>query len=228
MTVRRGGRGAEGMSAVTSAGRGFTLIELLVVVGILAVLAAIIFPVFAAAREKARATQCIANLKQLGQAMEMYSSDCDEQYPLATDPADSELPEIWSGFPEWQALIPSMPALKDVLDPYTREPEIWHCRSDRGYTKLEGTNLALNGKPTSFEAFGTSYMWRTEVAFRHLGPSLLAHPSETNVLFDAHGSWHGRSQRYQNGRWNTLFGDGHVKSLNQQQYDEAWNVQLVD
>jgi len=211
-----------GTVQVRSGGLGFTLIELLVVIAIIAVLASILFPVFATAREKARATQCISNLRQLGQAIEMYSADYDELFPFAVDPADRMLPIIWDGEPEWQALIPGMPDLKDVLFPYTREREVWHCRSDTGYTQLEGTLLALNGKPTSFAAFGTSYMWRTEVAFRHSGPSLLAHPSETNVLFDAHGGWHGRSRAYEAGRWNTLFGDGHVKSVNYQQWDEAW------
>ncbi len=207
---------------------GFTLIELLVVIAIIAILASILFPVFATAREKARATQCISNLRQLGQALEMYSTDYDDLYPFAVDPADAELPEIWDSHPAWQALIPNMPRVKDALAPYIREPEIWHCKSDRGYTKLEGTNLNLNGKPTSFAAFGTSYMWRTEIAFRHSGPSLLAYPSETNVLFDAHGSWHGRSQAYEAGRWNMLYGDGHVKSLNYEQYDKAWATPIVE
>src|SRR4051812_35864110 len=61
--------------------RGFTLIELLVVIAIIAVLAAILFPVFAQAREKARATGCTSNLKQIGLALMMYGQDYDEQMP---------------------------------------------------------------------------------------------------------------------------------------------------
>ncbi len=62
---------------------GFTLIELLVVIAIIAILAAILFPVFAQAREKARATSCVSNEKQLATAILMYSQDYDESYPLA-------------------------------------------------------------------------------------------------------------------------------------------------
>src|ERR1043166_3580072 len=59
--------------------RGFTLIELLVVIAIIAILAAILFPVFAQAREAARKTTCLSNLKQLGLGLMMYSQDYDEQ-----------------------------------------------------------------------------------------------------------------------------------------------------
>jgi prepilin-type N-terminal cleavage/methylation domain-containing protein/prepilin-type processing-associated H-X9-DG protein len=62
--------------------RGFTLIELLVVIAIIAILAAILFPVFARAREAARATSCKSNLKQLGTAVMMYVQDYDEVFPF--------------------------------------------------------------------------------------------------------------------------------------------------
>jgi prepilin-type N-terminal cleavage/methylation domain-containing protein/prepilin-type processing-associated H-X9-DG protein len=61
---------------------GFTLIELLVVIAIIAILAAILFPVFARAREKARQTACLSNLKQLGMGMYMYTQDYDELTPI--------------------------------------------------------------------------------------------------------------------------------------------------
>ncbi len=62
--------------------RGFTLIELLVVIAIIAILAAIIFPVFAKAREKARQTTCVNNLKQIGNGIMMYTQDYDEMFPF--------------------------------------------------------------------------------------------------------------------------------------------------
>ncbi|HEV2472758.1 MAG TPA: prepilin-type N-terminal cleavage/methylation domain-containing protein, partial [Chthonomonadales bacterium] len=61
--------------------RGFTLIELLVVIAIIAILAAILFPVFAQAREKARAISCLSNEKELGLSVLMYVQDYDENFP---------------------------------------------------------------------------------------------------------------------------------------------------
>ncbi len=62
--------------------KGFTLIELLVVIAIIAILAAILFPVFARAREKARQTSCLSNLKQLSLGVLMYAQDYDERLPM--------------------------------------------------------------------------------------------------------------------------------------------------
>src|SRR5262249_20209862 len=62
--------------------RGFTLIELLVVIAIIAILAAILFPVFAQAREKARQASCSSNCRQIGLAVMMYAEDYDQSYPL--------------------------------------------------------------------------------------------------------------------------------------------------
>src|SRR5437763_16260975 len=74
--------------------RGFTLIEMLVVISIIAILAAILFPVFAQAREKARSASCLSNQKQIALAFSMYSQDYDETYPPAVQ-VDANSNQIW-------------------------------------------------------------------------------------------------------------------------------------
>ena len=69
------------MSAILRKNNAFTLIELLVVIAIIAILAAILFPVFAEARNKARQTQCLSNGKQIGTAIRMYVDDHDGRWP---------------------------------------------------------------------------------------------------------------------------------------------------
>src|SRR5438876_8068083 len=64
----------------------FTLIELLVVIAIIAIIAAILFPVFAAARDKARQAACFSNLKQIGYALHLYLEDYDERLPICCSP----------------------------------------------------------------------------------------------------------------------------------------------
>jgi len=93
--------------------RGFTLIELLVVIAIIAILAAILFPVFARAREKARQTSCLSNVKELQLAILMYVGDYDETFCLGvnSDPAGNWL--------YWWALI----------EPYVKNTQVFICPS---------------------------------------------------------------------------------------------------
>src|SRR6056297_3918167 len=101
--------------------RGFTLIELLVVIAIIAILAAILFPVFAQARAKARQASCMSNLKQLGLGFEMYAQDYDEMLPVwgygNIDNAENGPDE---GFYSWDT----------VLEPYIKNVQILKCPSN--------------------------------------------------------------------------------------------------
>ncbi len=103
------------LSLRASARSGFTLIELLVVIAIIAILAAILFPVFAQAREKARQTACLSNLKQVGLAVRMYVQDYDETLPrteLGGD-VDAAHEYLWG----------------DMLQPYTKNWQMLQCPS---------------------------------------------------------------------------------------------------
>src|SRR5574341_1041002 len=83
---------------------GFTLIELLVVIAIIAILAAILFPVFAQAREQARKASCLSSQKQNGLACLMYAQDYDETYVQASD-WNQRIPPWHNGVRSWTALI---------------------------------------------------------------------------------------------------------------------------
>lgn len=115
------------MMRSTSSRIGFTLIELLVVIAIIAILAAILFPIFAQAREKARQTTCLSNLKQMGLACGMYAQDYDAMYP------PGEILSLLSG-----ALVSSW---KVVTYPYIKNNPVFECPNMRGqFAQFENPN----------------------------------------------------------------------------------------
>jgi prepilin-type N-terminal cleavage/methylation domain-containing protein/prepilin-type processing-associated H-X9-DG protein len=123
---------------------GFTLIELLVVIAIIAVLAAILFPVFAQAREKAHETTCASNLRQIGLAVRMYVQDYDEAFPIFHAYNYNPTP--------WQV---GHLGIEIELQPYIKNREIFRCPDDSGgpYQKT----VEVPSASTYHEAYGSSY-----------------------------------------------------------------------
>ena len=105
---------------------GFTLIELLVVIAIIAILASILFPVFARARENARRASCMSNLKQIGLGIMMYVQDYDEKYPPAQIISAETPPGGWQG--SW-AQSNNVWIWQNVIYPYTKSMQVCACPS---------------------------------------------------------------------------------------------------
>src|SRR5579862_2098139 len=122
--------------------RAFTLIELLVVVAIISILAAILFPVFATAREKARQTQCTSNLRQIGLAIYQYLQDYDETYPC-----DTSDPNLWQGRHFRWLIMPYLgigqtKLTPNGLDATSNNAQILTCPSDPQAKNFNGTSYA--------------------------------------------------------------------------------------
>lgn len=114
--------------------QAFTLIELLVVIAIIAILAAILFPVFAQARAKARGISCLSNTKQLGTCITMYTQDYDELYPVGFNGTSA----TWQGVDIWVQNV----------QPYVKSLQVFVCPDDRG-GPLQGGS--------AWEGWGISY-----------------------------------------------------------------------
>jgi prepilin-type N-terminal cleavage/methylation domain-containing protein/prepilin-type processing-associated H-X9-DG protein len=210
--------------------RGFTLIELLVVIAIIAILAAILFPVFARAREKARQTSCLSNLKQLDLGFQMYVTDYDEVVPQTED---------------WGTNGGSTYTVPDQFAPYVKNAQIWVCPS--GSYTIPWSSTPPGGSTwwsTILGNIGYGYNWRIgRVGWRApMSLGRMKTPTETMILGDAmnldlcwnayrvaysgvcgwetgaggcdYNLWPNDDNTRHNGGSNLAFADGHAKWMN--------------
>jgi prepilin-type N-terminal cleavage/methylation domain-containing protein/prepilin-type processing-associated H-X9-DG protein len=202
--------------------KGFTLIELLVVIAIVAILAAILFPVFSRAREKARQASCASNLKQIGLAGLQYAQDYDERlFPIAYD----DWSHYWWGYVD--RARQTVDFSRGFLQPYMRNAQIKACPTFRentnfayghlgygyNYAYLSPMNpptwtpiavsLAQIANPAETVWIADAAQWRTWGAGAPVfeGTGFLEPPSYFNPTF------HGRHTEV----GNVLWCDGHVK-----------------
>jgi len=216
--------------------RGFTLIELLVVIAIIAILAAILFPVFAQAREQARKTSCLSNTKQAGLALMQYVQDYDESTPCLYITFASQLiaVDFWN-----------------QMQPYAKNVDMFYC-PDRSQTGCAFNDNVAGSKPND-RCIGFGYNWGPIQGFNNgesegglisehlygnnpsqeigLGTTLAAivasadtfafadcydYPFYTNSIDNGLSVFPGTSNSAlpHGGRYNATFMDGHAKNVN--------------
>jgi prepilin-type N-terminal cleavage/methylation domain-containing protein/prepilin-type processing-associated H-X9-DG protein len=136
----------------------FTLIELLVVIAIIAILAAILVPVFSRAKEAAKRSNCLSNLRQLGIGLDLYLADYDDRLPDRRD-LKSSLPGGYMPWSDWPTSDPRSGWAMATLKPYLRNDELWKCPSGAGvFAGEQRVEQATDATPRAPRA--NYWMWR--------------------------------------------------------------------
>ena len=222
--------------------RAFTLIELLVVIAIIAILAAILFPVFARARENARRSSCLSNLKQLGLSIMMYTQDYDERFPSAWTSGPFVQPDgnVNNNAMRWYMKI----------FPYLKNTQVLNCPSSpidwRGNNYTANLSYGLNFRKPSWSCCGipaganvgvdispeassgaslgavedaTGTVLMVDSSYDVLQLTNITSITEAEILGNSSTTvWPSNPMRNIRARHletiNTLFVDGHVKAMN--------------
>jgi prepilin-type N-terminal cleavage/methylation domain-containing protein len=200
--------------------KGFTLIELLVVIAIIAILASILFPVFARARESARRTACTSNVKQLGLATMQYVQDYDGHYPDR---------QFWNNPPASAAAYPCKPCRTDngiwksLMQPYTKSQQLFVCPSDTGIPSAAAADPFNTASPRPSrlaDFYGSSYCMNVVLA-RVGSDSSVILPSQTYMGAEIF-PWHSADGfSYFSGKTGNpvrvaFYVDGHAKVASEQ------------
>jgi len=171
--------------------KGFTLIELLVVIAIIAILAAILFPVFAQARDKARQASCLSNEKQIGYALNMYQQDYDGTWPLAFSQPGHTVADAWPVPPFSNKYRKDETFWYVWLYPYTKNLTMFNCPSESPRFFGEPICRACEtGNCREGGPFHYGYSLKLGGTYSLAGgiPSLreaqLTHPSETLAILE--------------------------------------------
>ena len=189
--------------------RAFTLIELLVVIAIIAILAAILFPVFAKAREKARTSSCASNLKQQALAVMQYAQDFDETHPLGRN----DVGDSW----------------RELIQPYIKSIQVFKCPSNTATANANDDACAISyavngGYDTAAKHHDVANGYGSIAQTQGIGMAGIQSPASLILLCESKdGSWRvnisedaGGAQRLfygHNGMSNYAFCDGHVKLM---------------